>query len=83
MESKEKEEILVAIARLEEKNEHLEKYLFKELKPHIQNLCDKIESCVKSGEDCYHKNLRWMIATLLAFIAALLGWTGVFIMKVI
>ena len=83
MNGKDKEEILVAIARLEEKNAHLEGYLFKELRPHIQNLCDKIEKCVEKSEECYHKNLRWMIATLLAFIAAVLGWTGVFIMKVI
>jgi len=83
METKEKGEILVAIARLEEKNAHLEGYLFKELRPHIQDLCDKIEKCVEKSEQCYHKNLRWMIATLLAFCAAVVGWTGVLIMKVI
>ena len=90
METNDKEEILVAIAKLEEKNEHLEKYIYKDLKPHIQNLCDKIENCVEKSKECYqknlecyHKNLRWMIATLVAFIAAGLSWAGVFIMRVI
>ena len=83
MNGKDKEEILVAIARLEEKNAHLEGYLFKELRPHIQDLCGKIEACVEKSEACYHKNLRWMIATLLAFCAAALGWTGVLLKGVI
>ena len=83
MESKEKEEIIAAIARLEVKNDHLEGYIYKELKPHIQNLCNKIEDCVEKSEECYHKNLRWMVATLLAFVAAVLGWTGVLLMKVV
>ena len=79
MEGKEKEEILTAIARLEVKNEHLERYIYKELKPHIQNLCDKIEDCVEKSEECYHKNLRWMIATLLTSVTAILGWACVIV----
>ena len=83
MESKEKEEILIAIAELKLKNEHLEKYIYKELKPDIEKLCAKFDDCTKKTEECYRKNLRWMIATLLAFIAAILGWTGVLLMRVI
>ena len=74
MESKEKEEILIAIAELKVKNEHLEGYIFKELKPHIQNLCDKIENCVDKSEECYHKTLRWMMATIASLTISAVGW---------
>ena len=83
MESKEKEEILIAIAELRVKNEHLERYIYKELKPDIEGLCAKFDDCTQKTEECYRKNLRWMIATLLAFIAAGLSWAGVLLMKVI
>lgn len=79
MNGAEKEEILVAIAKLEEKNEHLELYIFKDLKPDIERLCKKVELCAEKTEDCYHKNLRWMIATLVAFIAAVFGWIGLLV----
>jgi len=71
MESEDKEEILVAIARLEEKNEHLEGYIYKELKPDIEKLCNKVESCMKKADECYHKNFKWMVTTAITTAIAI------------
>ncbi|MCK4529309.1 hypothetical protein KAW18_18250 [candidate division WOR-3 bacterium] len=83
-----KEEIIKAIgslkaeiAVLKEKHEHTEAYIFKELKPDIEKLCDKVEGCMLKAEECYHKNFKWMVATLLGFILAAFGWMG-WILKV-
>lgn len=82
-----KEEIIRAIgslkrdiAVLQEKNEQTEKYIFKDLKPDIENLCDKVESCMEKADECYHKNFKWMVATLLTVIVAMMGWIGFAIM---
>lgn len=77
-----KQEILVAIARLEEKNEHLEAYIYKELKPDIEKLCKRVEVCTKNAADCYTKNLKWMVATLITSIIAVVSLAAVIMMAV-
>ena len=66
-----KQEILVAITELKVKNEHLENYIYEELKPDIEKLCKRVETCTKSAAECYSKNLKWMIATLITSIIAI------------
>lgn len=70
------------IAALKEKYENLSNYIFRDLKPDIEKLCNKIENDVLKTEEYYHKNLRWMIATMITFIAAVFGWVGL-LMKVV
>ena len=77
-----KQEILVAIARLEEKNEHLESYIYKELKPDIAKLCSRVEKCTKNAAECYNKNLKWMVATLVTSIIAISSLVAVIMMAV-
>jgi len=68
---------------LKEKYENLSNYIFRDLKPDIEKLCDKVENSMIKNEEGYHKNLRWMIATLIAFIAAVFGWIGLLVRVVI
>jgi len=82
-----KEEIIKAIgglkkdiAVLQEKNEQMEKYIFTDLKPDIENLCDKFESCMEKSNEGYHKNFKWMVATMFTVIIAAMGWLGLAIM---
>ena len=70
----EESKILVAIARLEEKHEHLESYIFKDLKQDIERLCNKVTNCMEKAEECSRRNLKWMVATLLSLTVGSFGW---------
>lgn len=59
------------VAGLKEKYEGMSNYIFRDLKPDIDKLCTKIENCM---DECYHKNLKWMIGTTISFIVAVFGW---------
>ena len=77
-----KQEILVAIAELKRDSKHLEDYIYKELKPDIEKLCERIEVCTENAAECYTKNLKWMITTLVASIIAVASMATVVIMVV-
>ncbi|GAH24827.1 unnamed protein product [marine sediment metagenome] len=90
MNGKDKEEIIKAIgslksdiAVLKEKNEHMEKYIFKDLKPDIENLCNKVESCMEKADECYHKNFKWMITTVITSAIAISCVIGLIVAVVI
>ena len=74
MNEKEESAILVAIAELKVKNEHLELYIYKELKPDIERLCNKVTTCMERAEECSRRNFKWMVATLVSVTAGSLGW---------
>ena len=74
MEITEESKILVAIAHLEEKHEHLESYIFKDLKKDIERLCNKVTDCMEKAEECSRRNFKWMVATLISVTAGSLGW---------
>lgn len=74
MNGTEESAILVAIAELKVKNEHLELYIYKELKPDIERLCDKVTNCMEKAEECSRRNLKWVVATLISVTAGSLGW---------
>ena len=78
----ERDEILVALAELKVKNEHLENYIYEELKPDIEKLCNKVEKCTKNAAECYNQNLKWMVATLLLSIIAVTSLVAVVMMAV-
>lgn len=63
------EAVLVAIAKLEEKNENLERYVFKELKPEIANVYSMVQS-----------SFKWMMFTMVTFIVSTLGLIGTLIL---
>lgn len=83
MEQNDKEEIIKAIGKLEkkiavlqEKEEHMRDYIYKDLKPDIERLCRKIETCMENAEKCYHKNIKWMAIALINAVVALFGWAA-------
>ena len=78
----EKEEILVAIAELKRDSKHLEDYIYKELKPDIEKLCNRIETCTKNVAECYSKNLKWVVATTITSIIAVTSLAAVIMMAV-
>lgn len=63
------EAVLVAIAKLEEKNENLERYVFKELKPEIANVYTMVQN-----------SFKWMMFTMVTFIVSTLGLIGTLIL---
>lgn len=69
MNGKEKEEILVALARLEERYDNLERYIYKELKPDVSRLFNQM-----------HTTFRW-VGSIILFINGVLGLIGVLILK--
>lgn len=79
MNGTEESKILVAIARLEEKHEHLETYIFKDLKADIERLCNKVTECMEKAEECSRRNLKWMVGCLISVVAASLGWAAFFL----
>lgn len=70
MNGKEKEEILVAIAKLEEKTENLENYVFRDMSKKISDLCDKME-----------KRFMQTLKLNVIFICSVLGLMGVLIVS--
>ena len=83
MEQNDKEEIIKAIGKLEkkiavlqEKEEHMKDYIFHDLKPDIERLCEKIETCMTNAEECYKRNIKWMAVALVNAIIALFGWAA-------
>ena len=81
MDEKDKEEIIRAIGKLErkiavlqEKEEHTRGYIDTDLKPDIEKLCEKVENCMASAEECYQRNVKWMAATIVSVVIALFGW---------
>ena len=72
--------VLIAIAELKLENKHLEDYIYNELKPDIQKLCNKVTLCMEKAESCSLQNFKWMIATLLTAIVAMMGWISFVIM---
>lgn len=85
-----KEEIIKAIASvkgdikvLKEKNDQLERSIFKDLKPEIKELCAKFESCMEKANEGYHKNLKWIVATTISLVIGMMGWIGVAIMMLL
>lgn len=79
MNGQEESAILVAIAELKVKNEHLESYIYKELKPDIEKLCNKVTECMEKAEECSRRNLKWMVGCLISVVAASLGWAAFFL----
>lgn len=82
-----KEEIIKAIASvkgdikvLKEKNEQLERSIFKDLKPEIKELCGKFEACMEKANEGYHKNFKWIVTTIISLVIGMMGWIGVAIM---
>lgn len=59
---------------------HLDDYMFMELKPDIEKLCKRVELCTKNAAECYSKNLKWMVATLLLAIIAVTSLAAVVMM---
>ena len=78
----ERDEILIAIAELKRDSKHLEDYIYEELKPDIEKLCDKVEKCTKNAAECYTKNLKWMMTTLITSIIAVASLAVAIIMAV-
>ena len=81
MEQNDKEEIIKAIGNLRKDIEvlrtnegHMRDYIFRDLKPDIEELCDKVENCMAKAEECYQKNIKWMAATIVSAVIALFGW---------
>lgn len=73
--SEDNKAVLIAIAKLEEKNENLERYVFKEMKPEIANVYAMVQS-----------SFKWMMFTMVTFIVSTLGLIGtliLFISKVV
>lgn len=66
MNATETSEILVAIARLEEKYDNLDE--------DMKNVIIKIEECMSKNDECSKKNFQYMITTLLASLTAIFGW---------
>ena len=58
--------ILVAIARLQEKSDHLNDEMGK--------LSLRLDECVNETRVCTRNNFRYMVSTLIASTAALFGW---------
>jgi hypothetical protein len=77
-----KQEILVAIAELKRDSKHLEDYIYKELKPDIEKLCKKVESCTEDAAECYTKNLKWIVATVITSIIAVTSLAAVIMIAV-
>ena len=84
-----KEEIIRAIgdlkkevAVLEQRYEDMSKYIFHDLKPDIEKLCEKVEKCTENATEGYHKNFKWIAATAITSIIAIVGWAVVMIMVV-
>ena len=93
-----KEEIIKAIGSvkgdikvLKEKNDQTEKYIFKDLKPEIEKLCDKVDAeigklcnkvdaCMEKSEECHRKNFKWMVTTMFTFAIGSIGWAGLAVM---
>lgn len=71
------------IATLRANDENMSKYIYKDLKPDIEALCDKVEDCMTKAEDCYQRNVKWMAATIVSVIIALFGWGALLIRMVI
>ena len=78
MNGNDKDEIIKAIGSLKgdirvlkEKNDNIEKYIFKDLKTDIEKLCDKVESCMEKADDCYYKNFKWIITTMITSAIAI------------
>ena len=76
MNGTEESRILVAIAELKRDSKHLEDYIYKEMKPDIEKLCDKVTHCMEKAEDCSRRNFKWAIATIISITAATLGWAA-------
>ena len=66
--------ILVAIAELKRDSKHLEDYIYKEMKPDIERLCNKVTKCMEKAEECSRRNFKWAVATLISITAASIGW---------
>lgn len=78
----ERDEILVAIAELKRDTKHLEDYIYDELKPDIQKLCDRVEACTVNAAECYTKNLKWIVTTAIALIIGATSLVAVIMMAV-
>ena len=83
MNGEDKEEIIKAIGSLRKdiavlrtNEEHMRSYIYKDLKPDIERLCKKVENCMANAEECYHKNIKWMAATIISAIVAMFGWAA-------
>lgn len=76
MNGTEESKILVAIARLQEKQEHLETYVFKDLKADIEKLCSEVTQCMEKAEDCSRRNFKWAVATIISITAATVSFTA-------
>jgi len=86
-----KEEIIKAIgsvksdiAVLKEKNEQMENYIFKDLKPEIEKICGKVESCMEKADkytqDHIRENFKWMITIIATVAIGAVGWAGLAVM---
>ena len=66
-------ELKSEVAVLKTNYEHMSKYIFRDLKPELEKLCDKVSECVSEGADEYRKSFQWIVATLLTAIIAILA----------
>ena len=82
MNGSEESRILVAIAELKRDSKHLEDYIYKEMKPDIEHLCNKVTNCMEKAEECSRRNIKWMVATLLSITAGSFGWIAFLLGKV-